>query len=634
MTTPLDEKLRKVIADGEALASLADRAMPIAKDLLLDSRVKTTADLATRARDRNFQIIFAGEFNSGKSTAINALLGEPVMPMKVVEANAILTKIRYGHEKHAVLYPADGSNAIKVPYREFAQHIVVDRKDRKRPSRWEYAELFFPLELLQQGIVIVDPPGTNALPERQARTVDEAANSDAAVFLFFANQPFKESERNFIVGCLDGKECFWLVAHADILDAEGLAEVREDLEGNLFETRPHDATIPSRMFFVNARQAQKATAVRNDSEFTASGMNEFVQALGNFISGDRHRAKMQDLCTRLTENIHALDQAAESQQRDTEREHDDVVRRHEKLKVELEAARKEADGAAFRLTSRISPLAETVRRMVRAKIRSIPGDPPFDSSDLVLTDTTTFSMDFGLQKERKEHIIEEVRGQVVRMVQQELRDWFRGEVSREITDGMETELNTFDKAREVFEARLAAIRDEYLGLPPSKPGHKPAVPDLEASRFPAVISRTVRSVTGALQVPTRTMRLSFHTWRDTPYDDSGGGTWKQARKVASETFAGIVARMVVEQIAEMADDLADAAQDEMRSWSATVEGAALKSISDPRLDLEKTAQEGERASRLQVQEKHARRAQLTAHRKELSALGQELSVLHARYVTR
>jgi hypothetical protein len=90
---------------------------------------------------------------------------------------------------------------------------------------------------------------------------------------------------------------------------------------------------------------------------------------------------------------------------------------------------------------------------------------------------------------------------------------------------------------------------------------------------------------------------------------------------------------VIEQIADMADDVADTANDEMLSWFGKVEAAASKSIRDPRIDLEKTAREGERTSRLKAQQKQARRGRLALHRTELSVLGQELAVLQAPYAT-
>jgi hypothetical protein len=626
MKTSLDDHLRKVTDDGESLARLADRAAQIAKGLGLDGRVKAAQELAARARDRSFQIIFAGEFNSGKSTAINALLGEAVMPMKVVEANAILTKIRYGPEKRAVLHAADGGSLKEVPYGDFAKYIVVDRKDRKKPSQWKFAELFYPLDVLRQGIVIVDPPGLNALPERQLLTVEETGKSDAAVFLFFAGQSFKESERSFIIGCLDSKEAFWLVTHADSLNGAETSDVREDLESQLRMARRYDETITSRIFFVDARRAQEAAACQDDDGFAASGMKEFLRVLGDFVAGDRHRAKMQDLCARLNETLNILDQAAESQLHDTQRGHEEVVKRHEKLKTELDAAGKDADNAVERLTSRLFPLAGSVRRMVRSKVRAIPGDPPFKISDLEIGDLT-FWMDIGFDQDKKQYFIDDVRSQVVRRIQEDLRDWFRHEVQSEVRSELDTELNIFNKTRKMFEMRLASIRFEYLGLPQTRRGYEPSVPNLEAGRFTDVTASTVRSVTGALQVPTRAMRRSFDALLMNPW------SWSGAKAKAAEEFADTISRIVVEQVAEMADDLADTAKDEMLAWFRKVETAARKSISDPQIDLESAAQEGERTSSLEASEKENRRDQLAAHLAQIATLQNELARLQAQYGT-
>jgi hypothetical protein len=633
MKTTLDEQLQKVIADGEALAVLAEQAAAIAKDLGLDDRCNTITDLAARGRNRSFQIIFAGEFNSGKSTAINALLGEPVMPMHVLEANAILTRIRYGPQKRAVLYPAAGGTPQEFPYEKFAQQIVVDSNDRKKPNPWKSADLYYPVDILKHGIVVVDPPGTNALPERQELTMREAANSDAAVFLFFATQAFKETEHSFIVSCLDGKDTFWLVTHADYLKPKDATDLREFLERQLREIRPQDNTISSRIFFVDAQHAQEAAAQQNHSDFAASGMKEFFDALGHFISGDRHRAKMRSMCVEFGVNLAALDQAAESQRLDSERKHDDVVRRRAKLKTELEAVARDTDSAVERLTNRIFPLTDTVRRTVRAKTRGLPANLPFRNSDIALSEVPSLRMAMGFDQEKRQRIIDSIRRQVVRMIQEDLRYWFRHEVSRGIKADLDTELEKFDHAREVLAERLATIRNEYLGLPPSRAGHKPAAPDLQANQFTDVISQTIHSVTGAMQVPTPGVGQVFQTWANTPYGDSGAGTWTDAKNKANQEFAGRIARLVVEQVADMADDLAEEAHDDMRSWVMRVEAAAVKSISDPRIDLEKTAQEGERTSRLEAQEKQARRGQLIAHRTALSALGQELAVLHTRYAT-
>jgi hypothetical protein len=167
----------------------------------------------------------------------------------------------------------------------------------------------------------------------------------------------------------------------------------------------------------------------------------------------------------------------------------------------------------------------------------------------------------------------------------------------------------------------------YSGLPLARHGHEPEVSDLKASQFADGFARTVQSFTGGQQVPTRSMSRTINIWMNTSYDREGSGTWADVKTKANEAFTESVSRVVLEQVADTADDLADSAREEMPAWLRRVEAAAQKAISDPRDDLAKTAQEGARIPQLQTQEKQHRRDQLAAHLTELSAFRRDLAAL-------
>ncbi len=157
------------------------------------------------------------------------------------------------------------------------------------------------------------------------------------------------------------------------------------------------------------------------------------------------------------------------------------------------------------------------------------------------------------------------------------------------------------------------------------------MPYLDGGSFTDVIASVVRSVNGTAQVPTDMLSRTFSIWVNTPYGDDGAGTWSKAKSKASQTFVAVVARLVINQIVDSAEDLAEKAHEEMLTWFTAVEAAAAKAISDPRIDLEETALEGERTSQSQAQEKQVRRDQLVVHRANVLALVQELAVLQARH---
>ncbi len=55
-------------------------------------------------RNDTFKIMVTGTFGNGKSTLINALLGEEILPAYAQPCTAIINEVKYGTEKKAVLY--------------------------------------------------------------------------------------------------------------------------------------------------------------------------------------------------------------------------------------------------------------------------------------------------------------------------------------------------------------------------------------------------------------------------------------------------------------------------------------------------------------------------------------------------
>jgi hypothetical protein len=86
-------------AGAERLSSLLAE-MEIRLDTLWPDRAGPTAqvrELRSRLLEQRLQIAVLGQFKRGKSTLLNAILGEPVLPTGVVPLTAVPTFIRWGH---------------------------------------------------------------------------------------------------------------------------------------------------------------------------------------------------------------------------------------------------------------------------------------------------------------------------------------------------------------------------------------------------------------------------------------------------------------------------------------------------------------------------------------------------------
>ena len=141
--------------------------------------------------DDLFLIVIVGEYNSGKSAFINALLGKNILETGVTPTTSNITIIRHGNDQLR-LQSSPGLSLITIP------------------------------NTLLEDISLVDTPGTNAiLREHEALTTDFIPRSDLVLFITSADRPFTESERQFLELIKDwGKKIVVIVNKTDILSSE------------------------------------------------------------------------------------------------------------------------------------------------------------------------------------------------------------------------------------------------------------------------------------------------------------------------------------------------------------------------------------------------------------------------------
>ncbi|MEA2722791.1 MAG: hypothetical protein QOH59_562 [Gemmatimonadales bacterium] len=173
-----------------------------------------------------FLLVIAGEFNSGKSSFINALLGERVLPEGVTPTTDRINVLRHGPE---------ASEQLREAY-------LLERTH--------------PAEVLRE-LNIVDTPGTNAIIRRHEElTRDFVPRSDLVLFVTSADRPFTESERGFLEQIREwGKKIVFIVNKIDILTRpeerdEVIRYVRDNATALLGEA--------PEIFAVSARQALEA----------------------------------------------------------------------------------------------------------------------------------------------------------------------------------------------------------------------------------------------------------------------------------------------------------------------------------------------------------------------------------------
>jgi small GTP-binding protein len=148
-----------------------------------------------RQLDELFLLVVVGEFNSGKSAFINALLGQKLLKEGVTPTTTQINVLRFGETAERQV---ENENL----------HILTA-----------------PVELLAE-LNIVDTPGTNAII-RQHETITQqfVPRSDLVLFVTSADRPFTESERSFLEKLRD-----WGKKVLIVLNKVDLFQTREEMD--------------------------------------------------------------------------------------------------------------------------------------------------------------------------------------------------------------------------------------------------------------------------------------------------------------------------------------------------------------------------------------------------------------------
>ncbi|MEM6959584.1 MAG: dynamin family protein [Myxococcota bacterium] len=308
-------------------------------------------DRIPRLEEERFHLVVLGEFNHGKTTFVNALLGAPVLPMGVTPTTAVIHTIAHGETSTAKAVLEEGER--DVPFEE-VERYEVDGGANAEGVR--HLHVTYPSQFLEGGVVLVDTPGVNDLNEARAEiTYEYIPRSDAVLFLLDAGQILKESERQFVANKLLAQsrdKLIFVVNKMDLLDSdeqqEALAYARLNL-GKLMES--------PRVYGVSAEQAL-------GGEYTASGMEALASDLQSFLREERGRMILDNALGEGLRVAETLRTGIEVQRRALTMEHGELERRLHSLEADLEGS----EQRIVERTARIRESLSAVRAVIRADV--------------------------------------------------------------------------------------------------------------------------------------------------------------------------------------------------------------------------------------------------------------------------
>lgn len=195
-------------------------------------------------------VAIVGEFNAGKSTLVNALLGEAVVPMGVLPTTAHACIMGYGPRAGARIVYEDGRQR-DVDFAGARQHM---REEPEAIARLDYS---YPHPQLRS-INFWDTPGFNALDPRHEALAEQALErAEAIIWLLDANQALSDTEFERLDAIPRAEERLLIVLNK--VDRLGPPEARQDAVDEIIaHIQDHVGHTGAGIFAISALEALNA----------------------------------------------------------------------------------------------------------------------------------------------------------------------------------------------------------------------------------------------------------------------------------------------------------------------------------------------------------------------------------------
>ncbi len=247
-------------------------------------------EIGEKLGGNRFHLVVLGQFKRGKSTFINSLLGDRVLPTSVVPLTSIVTLLKYGEEEVVEVLFNDGSKTTIS--RDQLEEYVTERGNPSNEKNVKHVEVAYPSGYLKDGVFIIDTPGVGSTFENNTEmTYNYLPRVDAALFLLAVDPPISQSEIAFLEDVKDYVEKIFFVQNKiDYMNEE------ERKESMAFSKEVIEKALGSDsigIYPLSAKLALEAKQSKNKKLLGKSRLPEFDKILGDFLLKEKGKTVLR-----------------------------------------------------------------------------------------------------------------------------------------------------------------------------------------------------------------------------------------------------------------------------------------------------------------------------------------------------
>jgi predicted GTPase len=454
------------------LVSLIERQIDIVRALNEPNQEANLKPLKDLVESSSFKVMVLGEFKRGKSTFINALLGEEILPAYSTPCTAIINEVKWSDTKSALLHfnKSNGKPPLNVPIEEIEDYVVIkddeDESQAINETPYEKLELFWPLELCKNAVEIIDSPGLNEHKTRQQVTENYLVTVDAILLVLSCEQLFAKSEREVVDNKLipmGHEDIFFICNRINMIRKNEVERVKNSAIKKL-SSRTRLGS--ERIFFINALGALDGKLENDVEALENSGVPRLEVELQKFLTNERGRVKILRPAQELKNSIREVRKSIPEQRSMLNTDVAELEKRYAAAQEPLRLLEEKRRSIVKKLENLIEDTKEQVGYKTKDFCRDLV--PKVKALSDEYEPETKIELLFKDPRPSIEAAVKEISSYLESQVEAEFKNWQSSELEPLLAKRMEHIKDSLDAEAKEFINKVDNLRLEISGASVSK----------------------------------------------------------------------------------------------------------------------------------------------------------------------
>ena len=251
------------------------------------------------------RVLVMGKFSSGKSTFLNALMGQDILPTDIRPTTAVIGEILYAEMSAATLFYKEEVNKkpLDINVKDLGKYIVIkhenaDEDEEDKPLPYSKVVVKYPLDICKQGIELVDSPGLDDPTCHDAITLNYLPFADAIVYCMNAQQAFSALDKAEIerLRSLGYTSIIFILTYFDCIEQNdaitGKRQAQEAKNHYVEILKPYTDLGANGIFFVGSLPALMGKIRKDSKLLQSSHLPEAEKKLYEILFNERGRLKL------------------------------------------------------------------------------------------------------------------------------------------------------------------------------------------------------------------------------------------------------------------------------------------------------------------------------------------------------